>query len=106
MIALKKSIKATFPEKHVYAIGNGTVRFNFMGRLDKGMDYDKMDKIFSGYMNHTDTPADGSRNNMGIGLSVCSTIIKAHGSSIHAENREDGGATFYFALELEEGYEQ
>lgn len=44
-VALKKSIKATFPEKHVYAIGNGTVRFNFMGRLDKGMDYDKMDKI-------------------------------------------------------------
>lgn len=71
-----------------------------------GISPDKMDKIFSGYMNHTDTPADGSRNNMGIGLSVCSTIIKAHGSSIHAENREDGGATFYFALELEEGYEQ
>ena len=44
-VALKNSIKATFPEKHVYAIGNGTVKFNFMGRLDRGMDYDKMDKI-------------------------------------------------------------
>ena len=44
-IALKNSIKKTFPEKHVYAIGNGTVRFNFIGHLDRGMNFDKMDKI-------------------------------------------------------------
>lgn len=44
-VALRDSIRLTFPEKHVYAIGNGTVKFNFMGKLDKGMDFDKMDKI-------------------------------------------------------------
>lgn len=44
-VALRDSIRATFPEKHVYAIGNGTVRFNFMGKLDRGMDFDKMDNI-------------------------------------------------------------
>ena len=36
---------------------------------------------------------------MGIGLSVCAAIIKAHGSEIFAENRKSGGAVFRFALE-------
>lgn len=44
-IALRNSIRLTFPEKHVYAIGNGSVKFNYMGKLDKGMNFDKMDKI-------------------------------------------------------------
>ena len=43
---------------------------------------------------------------MGIGLSVCATIIKAHGSEIFAKNLEEGGAAFYFYLEMEDGDEQ
>lgn len=58
-------------------------------------------QLFNGYMNHQTTPSDGSRNNMGIGLSVCSTIIKAHGGKIYAQNREIKGAHFYFILERE-----
>ena len=42
---------------------------------------------------------------MGIGLSVCSTIIKAHGGVIFAKNRKEGGAIFGFTLEIEETYE-
>ena len=44
-IALRDSIRLTFPEKHVYAIGNGSVKFNFMGNLDRGMNFDAMDEI-------------------------------------------------------------
>lgn len=44
-VALRDSIKLTFPDKNVYAIGNGTVKFNFMGHLDKGINYDEMNKI-------------------------------------------------------------
>ncbi len=44
-IALRDSIRLTFPEKHVYAIGNGSVKFNFMGNLDRGMNYDNMKSI-------------------------------------------------------------
>ena len=44
-IALRDSIKLTFPEKNVFAIGNGTVRFNFMGFLDKGIDFNQIDNI-------------------------------------------------------------
>ena len=42
------------------------------------------------------------RSNMGIGLSVCQTIVKAHGSDIQVENRPGGGARFSFRLEMEE----
>lgn len=34
-IALRDSIKLTFPNKNVYAIGTGTNRFSFIGKLDK-----------------------------------------------------------------------
>ena len=44
-LALRDSIKLTFPEKNVYAIGNGTVKLTFMGPLDKGIDFDQMDDI-------------------------------------------------------------
>jgi len=71
-----------------------------------GIDPDRLGKLFTGYPGRADTPTDGSRSNMGIGLSVCAAIIKAHGSEIHARNLERGGAEFTFALEMEEDYEQ
>lgn len=67
-----------------------------------GIPEDKLTKIFSGYIERGNTPTDGTRNNMGIGLSVCSTIIKAHGGEIYAKNRPEGGAVFGFSLEMEE----
>ena len=47
----------------------------------------------------------GSSKNRGtgIGLSVCYTIVKAHGGTMTAENLESGGACFRFYLPLEEG---
>ena len=39
---------------------------------------------------------------MGIGLSVCHSIIKAHGGSFTAGNNPEGGAVFRFALPMEE----
>ena len=34
-IALRDSIKLTFPEKKVIAVGTGSAKFNFLGKLDK-----------------------------------------------------------------------
>lgn len=46
---------------------------------------------------------DGDKKkNMGIGLSVCRTIIKAHGGTITAENLPRRGACFRFTLPLKE----
>ena len=46
------------------------------------------------------------RSNMGIGLSVCDAIVRAHGGQITARNRDSGGAEFRFALDREEENEQ
>ena len=64
-----------------------------------GIPEDALQKIFTGNYEKTAAPVDGTRSNMGIGLSVCAAIIKAHGSEIFAENRKSGGAVFRFALE-------
>ena len=67
-----------------------------------GIDRDKLDSIFLGYNSQADLASDSKGRNAGIGLSVCATIIKAHGGSITAENAKDGGAIFRFALSVEE----
>lgn len=67
-----------------------------------GIPATQIDKLFTGFMDHTHDRPDSRRSNMGIGLSVCSTIIRAHDGEIHAKNNEDKGATFYFSLSLEE----
>ncbi len=67
-----------------------------------GIPEDKLKNLFSGYQSGTDLPTDSSRHNMGIGLSVCAAIVKAHGGQIYAENNPEGGATFTFWLGMEE----
>lgn len=71
-----------------------------------GLSPARMEKLFSGYLDPGDVPADGGRSGMGIGLSVCASIIKAHGGTITGENRPEGGAVFRFRLEMEEDSEQ
>lgn len=67
----------------------------------RGIPRDRLADLFTGQLYGKDSPADAGRSGMGIGLSVCSTIIKAHGGTITAENRKTGGALFRFRLEME-----
>ena len=69
-----------------------------------GIREDLLPRIFDGY---ADTPASSgdSRKGMGIGLSICKTIIMAHNGRIWAQNLSDG-ALFTFTLPLgDEPYE-
>ena len=66
-----------------------------------GIPEEALDKIFAGSYEKSAAPVDGTRSNMGIGLSVCAAIIKAHGGEITVENRMGGGAVFRFSLERE-----
>ena len=71
-----------------------------------GIDKDKLEKIFVGYYDVQSQSSDTKRRNAGIGLSVCATIIKAHGGTIQAENATDGGAIFRFVLDAAESGEE
>ena len=66
-----------------------------------GIPEERIAHLFTGLLD-SEAPADSTRSNMCIGLSVCRTIIKAHGSELKAGNRPQGGAAFRFALEMEE----
>ena len=66
-----------------------------------GISDDRLKGIFSG-LYESASSADSKKRNAGIGLSVCSTIIRAHGGDITAENSKNGGAMFRFSLNAEE----
>lgn len=67
-----------------------------------GIAEEKLKHIFTSQFYSDNIPSDGNKNNAGIGLSVCATIIKAHGGDIHASNRKEGGCEFDFVLDMEE----
>ncbi len=64
----------------------------------KGIKESLLPRIFDGKMQAEDGQSSDSKRNMGIGLSVCQTIIKAHKGTMKAENTENGGARFTFWL--------
>ena len=42
-------------------------------------------------------------NGMGMGLSICQTIIEAHGGRLWAESNQNQGASFRFTLPVSNG---
>lgn len=67
-----------------------------------GIPNDKIKDIFSGYIGSDSAPSDGKKRNSGIGLSVCASIIKAHGGDIKAENLKTHGCVFRICLNMED----
>ena len=64
-----------------------------------GIPPDRMTTLFDGYSPCTNKSSDTSKG-MGIGLSICKTIVLAHSGHIWAQNLEQG-ASFTFTLPLE-----
>ena len=54
--------------------------------------------LFDGYLPLGAVEASDRSRHMGIGLSVCRAIVRAHGGEIYARNRVGGGAEFRFWL--------
>lgn len=67
----------------------------------KGLSADLRQAILAGRPLPRDLSGDSSRG-MGIGLSVCQSIIKAHNGFFDADNAPGGGAVFRFGLPMEE----
>ena len=65
-----------------------------------GIGKNRLETIFDGE-DYQDSGVDTeSRKGMGIGLSICKTIVLAHGGKIRAKNHEEGTA-FIFSLPKE-----
>jgi two-component system sensor kinase FixL len=71
---------------------NGTVRVSVTDR-GGGIPEGKPEQVFDRFFT---TKKEG----MGLGLSICRTIINAHKGEIWATNNSDRGATFHFSLPI------
>ncbi len=67
-----------------------------------GIKKERLHHIFTGCYDALEENSDTQKRNAGIGLSVCATIVKAHGGEISVENRREGGAVFHFSLAKED----
>lgn len=74
------------------------IRF-FVSDTGPGIDANIFPKLFD-FMVTSDNLCKDSTRNLGIGLSICKTIIEAHGGEISARNLPEGGAEFAFSLPL------
>lgn len=58
--------------------------------------------MFDGKLSSDSGEDSDSKRNMGIGLSVCMSIVKAHKGDMRAENKASGGAKIMFTLPMHE----
>lgn len=66
----------------------------------RGIRPDVLPHMFEGGMHTGESEGSDTRRNMGIGLSVCFSIVKAHKGNMEAENRKEGGARVMFSLPM------
>ena len=59
-------------------------------------------KLFEEMFPHAGELRGDGRRSMGIGLSVCMSIVRAHGGTMKAKNRATGGACVSFVLPMGE----
>jgi PAS domain S-box-containing protein len=79
-----------------YAMGGVTVSVTDQGT---GFCEEKLARLFEPF-------STTKKHGMGIGLSICQTIIDAHGGQLTAENNSDRGATLRFTLPAPAGYKK
>ena len=67
-----------------------------------GISPERLAHIFDGMFQRDREDHADAHHSMGIGLSVCNSIVKAHGGTMEARNVPGGGAEITFRLPLEE----
>jgi two-component system, OmpR family, sensor histidine kinase KdpD len=72
-----------------------------VGDQGEGISDEDFPYLFDSYVPNGAKSSDSSRG-MGIGLSICMTIIKAHNGTLEAQNKVGGGSVFRFRLPMEE----
>lgn len=67
----------------------------------QGIPKKELPTLFDGTLKHNETASGDGKRNMGLGLSVCLAIVRAHGGMMDASNLANG-AVFSFRLPLSE----
>jgi two-component system sensor histidine kinase KdpD len=76
--------------------GEGVVIVELADR-GRGIPPEDLDRIFEKFQRSAATDAAPG---VGLGLTICRGIVRAHGGRLWAENRPDGGAVFRFTIPL------
>jgi len=66
-----------------------------------GLTEDERSKVFQRFYRGRAARPIGSRTGIGLGLTICEGVIKAHGGRVWAENNASKGSSFLFSLPLE-----
>ena len=99
---LDNAIKHTAPEREIRIAvqRDGTDAVFCVADRGDGISPEDLPYIFRTFYTSRHNRADAKRG-IGLGLAICDAIVKAHGGTIWAENRTDGGALFRFTLPME-----
>lgn len=100
---LENAIKHSANGSPIEVVVSRNYSFAIFEVIDSGEGISQQDfpHLFEGYTVNRSKSSDSSRG-MGIGLSICMSIVKAHNGEMVAENRKSGGAVFRFMLPLKE----
>ena len=74
------------------------VRIDVMDR-GEGISERDIHRVFEMFYTSSERPVD-IKKGIGLGLAICDTIVKAHGGTITASNRDGGGTVFTMILPL------
>ncbi len=96
--AIKFTPKGSFIEVKVYEKSKDV----FFEVIDNGSGISEeiLPHVFDRFFTNGSKISD-SRRGVGLGLTICKSIVEAHGGKIEAFNREEGGAVFRFYIPKE-----
>ena len=78
-----------------------SARFSVMDDGD-GIEEARLPRLFDGLFSHANEMTGDGQRSLGIGLSACMSIVRAHSGDMSAQNRPGGGACISFTLPMEE----
>lgn len=98
---LDNAVKHTPEEKDISVLvekEDGVVKF-VVSDNGFGISQSDLPYIFQSFYTTRGKSPDSHRG-IGLGLAICQSIIEAHGGTIFAENKEEGGTKFTFTLPM------